>query len=367
MKKPEASRAKRLARRIYSGLCGARVWANGLASSPSKIAVHYGGARTGGAGGPRVKVRRLREFFPEAGWGFNLVYTLSSAPYLSGAALARLRRRGTPIVHNQNGTFFPAWYGGDWRAENRRMARAFHAADHVFFQSEYCRRAAHKHLGERDGTGEILYNAVDTDCFTLSERKPEADGFKFLLTGKIDQHLWYRVEQSIRGLRVAIDIGGEVILIIAGLLDADVRVKADELIQSLSLTGRVKFAGPYTQSSAPSVYQMADAYIMMKHQDPCPNVVIEALSTGLPVLFSNSGGVAELVGARAGIGLNCEESWEESLAPSPEDIGKGMINIIADHEQMKIEARQRAVSRFGIHHWIQRHCEVFTQLLNSKP
>ena len=40
---------------------------------------------------------------------------------------------------------------------------------------------------------------------------------------------------------------------------------------------------------------------MLKYKDPCPNSVIEAMSCGLPILYSNSGGLPELVNNRCGV------------------------------------------------------------------
>ena len=363
MKQPEASLAKRLARAVYSRACGARVWANGLASSSGDIAVHYGGAREGGAGGPRVKVRRLREHFPEAGWRFNLVYTLSSAPHLSAADLARLRRRGTPIVHNQNGTFYPAWFGGDWRAANRRMARAFPAAHHVFFYSEYCRRAAHQHFGERDGPGEILYNAVDTAQFTPNDSIQTEGLIRFLVTGRFGGHHQYRLEVAISGLRVARDAGLDACFTIAGQFDSEMLVEIRQQIDRLELQEFVRILGSFSQADAPDVYRAADVFLLTTHQDACPTAVLEAMACGLPVLYSNNGGVPELVGTVAGIGLECPEDWETPRPPTAEGMGEGLLKIATQRKAMGIAARTRAVERFDLQPWIQRHREVFEQLL----
>lgn len=43
------------------------------------------------------------------------------------------------------------------------------------------------------------------------------------------------------------------------------------------------------------VYSLADWFIHLAWADHCPNVVVEALSTGLPVICSNTGGTKELV------------------------------------------------------------------------
>lgn len=331
------------------------------------VRVFYGGARAGDVGGPLVKVKRLRALFPECRWGFNVVYVLSNTPYLPGIALALLKARRVPVVHNQNGVFYPGWYAGDWQAQNRRMARTFHKADYVFFQSEFCKRSAERYLGAREGAGEVLYNAVDTEVY----RPPEAPvpragrAYRFLLTGKIDDHLFYRIDSSLRGLAEAVNMGLDGVLDIAGWVAPDAHARTQALAETLGIGGRVRLTGPYTQDRAPEIYQSADAYVMTKHNDPCPNTVLEALATGLPVLYSDTGGVGELVGD-AGIGLDCAQSWDEPQVPEPKAIAQGMLDIAAGHDMFSPTARARAVERFDLRHWEQRHGEVFARLIKER-
>ena len=328
--------------------------------------VFYGGARAGDVGGPQVKVKRLRAHFPEHRWGFNLVYVLSGAPHLPGAALRLLKRRRIPIVANQNGVFYPAWYGGDWRARNAEMARAYHLADHVVWQSAFCRRAADRFLGEREGSGEVLYNAVDTGRFCPAAATERVSPFTFLLTGKIDTHLFYRIEASLRGLAAARAKGLEARLTLAGWISAEARVRCQDLASELGIAEAVNLTGSYTQEQAPAVYQAADAYLMLKHNDPCPNAVIEAMACGLPVLYSATGGVPELVGNEAGVGFSCEEDWEQPRWPEPAVVADGMLVIASALDALANAARRRAVERFDIGPWIERHRAVFTGLIEGR-
>lgn len=362
------SPAKGLLRRAYTAACGARVLCNLAVPRRSALAVYFGGARIGDVGGPLVKVKRLREYFPEVRWGYNLAYLLSNAPYLPGFALELLKYRGIPIVHNQNGVFYRAWYAGDWQAQNRVMARQYHAADWVFYQSEFCRQAANKYLGARLGGGEILYNAVDTARFAPHDEPRDTgdSGYRFLLTGKIGNHLYYRLESSIAGLRVARDAGLDARLVVAGWVENTAKTRAETLAAELHLSDKVSFIGPYTQEQAPNVYRSAHAYIMTKHNDPCPNTVLEALASGLPVLYSDSGGVPELVGSDAGVPLPCAEDWEMPRVPTAAAIGAGMQRIAAGHAAFSAAARRRAIERFDIAHWIARHRAVFQQLIDAR-
>jgi glycosyltransferase involved in cell wall biosynthesis len=259
--------------------------------------VFYGGARSGDNGGPLVKVQRLQRAFPQTSGRFNLVYSLSNAPYLSPFVLDRLKARGTAIVHNQNGVFYPGWYDGDWERENARMAAAYHRAGHVFWQSSFCRDCADWFLGTREGPGEVLFNAVDVSHFAPGTPRPvdPTRPFRFLLTGKIQAHLSYRLEDTIAGLAAARADGLNAALMIAGHLDTGATAAALSAAAHAGVQAHVDLRGPYTQDTAPDIYRAADAYVMTKHADPCPNTVIEAMACGLPVVYVASGGVPELV------------------------------------------------------------------------
>ncbi len=359
--------AKRVLRWGWSAALGGHALASCLAGPDSGIHVFYGGARPGDVGGPLVKVKRLRQVFPERWWRYSVVYTLSNTPYLPQIALSLLKRRGVPIVHNQNGVFYPAWFQGNWQARNARMARSFHRANHVFYQSRFCQRSAEKFLGGRTGPSEILYNAVDTTRFKPADpcSAPLARPFRFLVTGKIDHHLFYRLESSLRGLAGARRRGLDCSLEIAGWIAAEPLEQARFLADDLGIADAISFSGSYTQETAPEVYRRADAYVMTKHNDPCPNTVLEALACGLPVLYSDSGGVGELVGD-CGVALTCEESWDTAKVPETDAIAEGMLAIAAQCAPLSEAARKRCVERFDILPWLKRHEEVFLQLIGER-
>ena len=344
-----------LALQVLAGAC--------LAGGGTVPRVFYGGARAGSLGGPLVKVKRLRQYFPEHRWRYNLVYALSNAPYLPKPALESLRRRRIPIVLNQNGVFYPGWYAGDWRRQNAIMAEAYHRASHVFWQSDFCRRAADRFLGTRAGRGEVLFNAIDVKHFSPSV-EPALRPFTFLVTGKIGRHLGYRLESTIAGLAHARRAGLEAKLAVAGWIE-DIGA-AREMAERHGVASAVKFSGPYSQEEAPEVYRQADAYVMTKYLDPCPNTVLEAMACGLPVLYSASGGVPELVGPEAGVGLPLPEDWDRVHFPEPTAVGEGMLRIAGMAATMGAAARERALQLFDLERWIDRHRTVFREQLEAE-
>jgi glycosyltransferase involved in cell wall biosynthesis len=358
---------KRLARAAWRGVLDAWVLVAARVNSPASTArVFYGGARAGDVGGPLVKVKRLRECFPEYWWGYNTIYVLSNAPYLSARALDQLKRKRVGIVHNQDGVFYPAWYAGDWQGENARMAAAYHIADYVFWQSDFCRRAAERFLGHRQGLGEILYNAIDTRRFAPTAAPPRNGRVTFLVTGKIGRHLTYRLTNTVESLAAAIGLGLDADLTIAGLIAAEAQAAVHELGKVCGIEDRIRLLGPYTQSQAPEIYRRAQAYVMTKYLDPCPNVVIEAMACGLPVVYSASGGVPELVGPDAGIGIDVLEDWDHVHMPDPGAVGRAMLKVAENLPAMSAAARSRALERFNIDFWLERHRIVFGGLLEAR-
>jgi glycosyltransferase involved in cell wall biosynthesis len=355
---------KHMLRAGYRGLIGAATCAAlPLRARDGKVAVFYAGALPGDLGGTRVKVRLLQSRFPEHRLGFSLLYVLSNGIYVPQFMLDRVRAAGIAVVLNQNGVFYPGWYPHGWERENARMAKVHAAADYVFYQSEFCRQYAERFLGERVGRSEILYNAVDTRHFKPGTAVAQNRSFTFLVTGKFGASTAYRLSSSIAGLAAARAAGLDVLLHIAGPIEPAVESAARAQIDTLGVSKLVTFNGPYTRTQAPDVYRSAHAYLMTKHNDPCPNAVVEAMASGLPILYSASGGVPEQVGREAGIGLPVPETFDRDVAPEPVTIAEGMSRIIQGRDHMAAAARARAVERFDLAHWFARHETVFRSLV----
>ena len=327
-----------------------------------KPRVHFPGAIPGNYGGPRVKVARLLDRFSNNYVGFNTVYTLSNYPYLSRSTLGRLRKRKIPIVLNQNGVFFPGWYGQGFDLKNSGNAEIYRVADYVFWQSAFARDSARRYLSEIDPPGEILFNAVD-----LSRFKPEprdAKGrFTFLMAGNFNIHSLDQITLGISALGF-MHSEKEMQLKIAGCHPSIIK-QVKTVINSLNLEHRVSVTGRYSQSAAPMLMNGADAFIALKYMDTCPNLVIEALSCGVPVIYSKSGGTKELVDDSCGIGLEVEESWiSNQVLPTHQQLNAAMLSIQESGEKMALAARMRAESMFDLERWYLRHEEVFSMLLD---
>ena len=224
------------------------------------------------------------------------------------------------------------------------------AATHVVYQGDFCKQAADEFLGPPLGSWEILWKDVDTDEFAPAEQPPEGDPL-LLLAG--DQSQAYRLETALETLAMLPD---------ARLLVTGSVVGGQQLIDKLGLAGRVDFAGRYAQRDAPALYRRAHVLLHPKVRDPCPNVVLEALACGVPVVHSASGGVPELVEV-AGIGVSSETTWERDVPPAPAELAEAVRAVLASLDSYRERARARAVERFDLAPWVKRHRALFAELV----
>jgi glycosyltransferase involved in cell wall biosynthesis len=335
----------------------ARRWARLLAHRrvPSEPRVFYGHDRVPAPGeavaGGTGKFQRLAQRFPNSPDGFSLLYLGSTwLPRDLRPLLGLARRRRIPVVVNQSGVAYPGWAGADTESINGPFRRALLAAEHVLYQSEFCKRSADEFLGEPRGTWEVLYNAVDVEHFTPGA---PPDGQVLLLGG--DQTQAYRLEVALRTLAHL----PEATLVVTGRLVSD----PQPLLRELGIADRVELAGRYAQSDAPALFRRAQLLLHTKVMDPCPTAVIEAMACGLPVVYAASGGTVELVGDEAGIGVPHPQSWERDEPPDPEALADAVRKVLADRARYAEAARRRAVERFSLRPWLDRHEELFRDVV----
>jgi glycosyltransferase involved in cell wall biosynthesis len=349
----------RAGRYVRAGARWARLFAAG--KPDPGVRVFYGHDRLPAPGaavaGGTAKIQRLASRFPNHPTGFSLLYLASNwIPRDVNALLRLARRREIPVVLNQDGVGYPGWAGDETERVNAPIRALLEAADHVLYQSAFCQRSADEWVGPARGTTEVLHNAVDVERFTPPAHPPT--GGPVLLLGG-DQTQAYRLELALQTLAALVSAEPDAQLIVTGSLV----VPVEPLVDALGLAGRVQVLGRYAQSSAPSVFRRAHLLLHTKVNDPCPSVVLEAMASGLPVIYPRSGGVPELVGDEAGIGVPHPDGYERDEPPSPDALADGVRAALADRARYSAAARARAVERFALEPWLDRHAVLFEELV----
>ena len=227
---------------------------------------------------------RLQRPLPRLEWP-------AARPRVRCSGLAR--RRGAPVVVNQDGVGYPGWAGARTDEVNRPLRRALQGATTSSTRASSARRSADEFLGEAPGAWEVLHNAVDIERFTPADARPE--GGPVLLLGG-DQTQSYRLEL---GLRTFAAVRSEHP---TRAFSSPAASSADPapLLDELGVRDRVELLGRYAQRDAPALYGRAHLLLHTKVNDPCPNVVLEAMACGLPVVYPASGGTRRARRRRGG-------------------------------------------------------------------
>lgn len=316
----------------------------GLANVPAD------GAR---AAGGTAKLQKLATRFPSTPDDFTLLYLGSSGlPHDLRVLLRLARRRGAPVVLNQDGVGYPAWAGDRANAINRPLRAALSAADYVLYQSAFCKEQADRVLGAPRGRWAILHNAVDCDRFEPPASPPVGPPV-VLVAG--NQTSPGRLGLALATFAVLRESEPDATLLLAGDLP---RGKA---LPAAGVAG-IEVIGSYTQREAPDLYGRAHVLLHPKVLDPCPNVVLEALACGVPVVYPASGGTPELVGD-AGIGVPHEISFDRLSQPTPAELAAAIGVALTDRSRLSPLARKRAEEQFPLDRWLDRHAELFAELV----
>jgi len=128
--------------------------------------------------------------------------------------------------------------------------------------------------------------------------------------------------------------------VIAG--DGPLEGALKERAHALGLRDVIRFAGYVEQGKLPPWYRAADVFVVSSDFDNSPNVVLEAMASGLPVVATDVGGVADLLDAPSG----------GSLVPRGDaaSMGAEIVKLLGDSTRRREAGafnRQRATTKFS--------------------
>ena len=328
------------------------------------FAVGFGGVLDDGRPihGGAVKLLTLRASFPSDETAFSILYAVSSSSPERAEPLFKLcRKKGIPIVWNQNGVGYPAWAGRESERFNGPMRRLRGLADFVVYQSAFCEESANRFLGPSRAPSCLLYNPVDIVRFHPAPEKSRPGPLRLLCAGTHGTR--DRVVHALEALAILRRGGLEADMTIAGSFQwPHAERDFDSVIQKLGLHGHVTRLLRFSQADAVAMYQGHDILVHPKFMDPCPTVVLEALACGLPVVGSGSGGMPEIVDDSCGVLIPAPKDWDFLHTPSGEALAEAISKAIDGLAALSSGARRRAEERFSVAPWVDAHRRIFSNL-----
>lgn len=190
---------------------------------------------------------------------------------------AKQRQPAIRVVQRVDGAAVD--YGSD-AANDRAQARANLLADLTIFQSEYSRYSTTTKFHVIAQDGPVIYNPVDIALFT-----PGGPCRDWGPPPRIACASW-SVNRK-KGTWQVDELAAA---------HPDVEFVLCGRFEGITDRPNVRQLGHLDRGAMADALRSCDLFLNLSENDPCPNVVLEALASGLPVIYKPSGGVPELVG-----------------------------------------------------------------------
>lgn len=228
---------------------------------------------------------------------------------------AKRRLRKVKVVQRVDGSARDYGRTGD---ADERQARVNMLADLTIFQSCYSKYSTMEKFKVISQDGPIIYNAVDTNLFS-----PQGEKINFPYWVKVC-HVTFSTNprKGIRKVYEVAQVNSDIDFILCGRYN------------NLPQLPNIHFLGYLGGEELARVMRSCDVLVFFSENESCPNVVLEALASGLPILYKESGGTPEVVG-KCGLKVkigNFREQLERALSR---------------REKLGQAARARAVTLFS--------------------
>ena len=138
---------------------------------------------------------------------------------------------------------------------------------------------------------EIICNGVDTSVFYPID-KPEREEFQILFVSRlIERKGLQHIIPKLAEIQQATDKALK--LVIVG--DGPYRSELEKLVKQYNVQGMVCFEGQKSKTEIVPYYQHADIFVLPSEKEGMPNVVLEAMACGLPIIMTPCEGSHELI------------------------------------------------------------------------
>ena len=321
--------------------------------------------RAAPTGGPGSFQKRLANELLER--GYQIVYPDSRINpsvilVVGGTArldwLIRCKRNGTRIIHRLDGINWrhrviecSSWYKLRSEVRNKLVACIRNRlANYIVYQSHFVKDWWDKSYGRKNIGTSVIYNAVDLNKFfpqkTSDDRLPlilcvESQLVNDSISMRVIKHIEETIYNNnlIRGIRIVGDLG-----------------RAEK--EYLSNLPGVEIYGSVEREGMPSVYREGDIFLNLDINAACPNAVVEALATGLPVVGYRTGALPELVPPSAGKLVNYEANPWRVEQPNIGKLSNAIKEVIKNQRQLSDGARKVAEVNHKLSIMVDAYIEV---------
>lgn len=238
-------------------------------------------------GGPVTFLNNLRTFANKS--EINLAQKIEESDILffpiatSLENLYLAKKNHVTMVQRLDGLHYYGRNGISYLKKNLKIHIIYkYLSDYKIFQSEYSKaQCYHLFSPIPESRSTIIYNGCDETRFYPSTRNSLSGPVRFVMTGN------FRHADMLKPVVEALDLlKFEFKLTIVG--------PVPDHLKNYLQRHYVNWIGPKSATETATVLRENDIYLFSALNPPCPNAVIEAVTTGMPIVAYDSGAMKEL-------------------------------------------------------------------------
>jgi len=139
--------------------------------------------------------------------------------------------------------------------------------------------------------------------------------------------------------------------------DGPVRVDLEQLMAGLLHSDKIIFTGE--RDDINSLYNAIDIFVLPSRNEGISNTILEAMSSGLPVVATSVGGNRELVS---------EGETGQLILPDSVEAIKNALNCYLENRELMVlhgrNARKEVLRRYSLKHMISQYESLYANLFN---
>lgn len=273
----------------------------------TKLRIQYQGVTPNQRRGPSVFANRLRQGFEKE--GHEVTYFDTSRFDVSLAFIKTWfpMIKGKTYIQRLDGIYInskPNFEGVTFETGNKLIRETYEKVNGHIFQSFFNRDLVQHHFGTLDIPNIVIPNGAPIR--ETSKDKMDAlkkYDFVFASISNWTDRPNKRLKDNLLTFKE-----------LQGLLpDKKLCMLAigpgSEQYKNLGVPNIVFFDQETNEETLELVYKSTDMFFHLSYIDHCPNVVVEALAHGIPILCTNSGGTHELLNSCPNSGVVIDEDW----------------------------------------------------------
>ncbi len=314
-------------------------------------------------GGPKTFLTNLSKYLHEKGvktisdpLNSDLIFFPVEFPK---EILEKASKKKIPIVQRLDGVFYePEHNKAQLEFDNYVKEIYLKYANYVIFQSEYSKSQCFFKYGEKSPDQfSLIVNGVDKTIFYPSDSEHDPTNFiRFVTTGNI------RRKEMIEPIVLALDelrTEFNFELTVVGKI-------TDELKPYLN-RDYLNYVGPKELQEVSKILRNSDIFLFSFLNPACPNSVIEAVSTGLPVVSFDSGSMKELVGFNKDLLAFVSDDLFQNVKDFKYEKLKEKIKLCVDNFRKYKKESYLQSSLYSFETCGDQYMETFNAIINQKP